>query len=619
MKPEEFIQQTKEKFGEQHTKDGRLIRDMNDKELLKMVLTRYPGERANIIGLENYLSEDEQKKLPPQTQAEKTLGERFKELGSRTAAKTAAGWTGAVTKAKKRVTEAAEEFSEAPDGSTLEGQIERTSALLKGGAGAAAAGVDAIFAPLTAVVQQVLESTGADKKISEIPAVQDIAKWAQENPEQAQILGDTFTIATAGLGQKIGAKALATDVGELSKSVGDEIGDTIMNVDARAGGIRFATPPEGTGGGITGKIADVIERAKLSSSKKNLNPQTAISAQRLQEKGGFEGVGAAKRPDLVKNYDKYFKQEQEFKADAKKDTAMGLVGEDIGKSFDAVIKMRQEVGKKMGDELKKIGGTKTNVEDTFKKFEADLFENESLVYDAQTGKLTPTTGQPRMTAEDIGLLEKFIADLNKLGTEPTIADLDAFMKRVPQELDVAKAAKNITTVTNGERLVKNYLAQLRKQFDPEATKNPALTDYYAARSAYSDLSSFVDEGIGYLGKKSQTGDYVKDASIAKSAVQSILNNGKKDWLIELENLTGYPALDESVLALQAMKDAGNFRGSSLLDLLSEEVDTIPTPTGITSRVLRWAYDKGADKFKGTPDEQTRRFLQALDEGEIEPD
>lgn len=55
---EEFILGIKEQSGDQMTRDGKLIRDMDDKELMKRMLERYPGERENIIDIDEYLGEE---------------------------------------------------------------------------------------------------------------------------------------------------------------------------------------------------------------------------------------------------------------------------------------------------------------------------------------------------------------------------------------------------------------------------------------------------------------------------------------------------------------------------------------------------------------------------------
>ena len=54
---EEFILDVKTKAGDQRTKDGRLIRDIDDKELMKKMLERYPGERENIVDIDDIIGQ----------------------------------------------------------------------------------------------------------------------------------------------------------------------------------------------------------------------------------------------------------------------------------------------------------------------------------------------------------------------------------------------------------------------------------------------------------------------------------------------------------------------------------------------------------------------------------
>jgi len=85
----------------------------------------------------------------------------------------------------------------------------------------------------------------------------------------------------------------------------------------------------------------------------------------------------------------------------------------------------------------------------------------------------------------------------------------------------------------------------------------------------------------------------------------------------LEGLTGYPALDESVLALQAMKDAGNFRGLSLLEVINE--GKVPmTKYGIAGKVAEFMVEKGKQLILGSEAEQTRAFLKSLEDELIKP-
>jgi hypothetical protein len=85
--------------------------------------------------------------------------------------------------------------------------------------------------------------------------------------------------------------------------------------------------------------------------------------------------------------------------------------------------------------------------------------------------------------------------------------------------------------------------------------------------------------------------------------------------MKLEALTGYPALDESTLSLQAMKDSGDFKGNSLLDLLTEHTKGgVPvTPSGLTDKVLGFLGSKAKGMIAGQPVDRTRAFLKELND------
>ena len=392
-----------------------------------------------------------------------------------------------------------------------------------------------------------------------------------------------------------------------------------------------------------GKVSDVLNKLRpsnligktknyLTRSNTADNVETSIerltNTTELSNKSGEKLFVTNETPELVKveikksgytqeskynplrAYDDFYEQEVRFKKDIKQDTAISKVGEQIGDSYDRVIKQRTETGKRMGEELKKIGNIRTDIAASFENFEKELADN-GLAYDIDSKSLKRTRTS-KVTSEDRDLIQDYVEELNKLGSELTVAELDAFLSRIPKELDVFKRAKNITSVTNGERIIKSHLRELREVFNPK--KDKRFTNYYAFRKDYAALSDFLDEGARFLGGKSQSGDYVKDASIAKSAVQSILNQGKKDWLLKLEELTGYPVLDESVLALQAMKDAGNFRGRSLLELLTEQQGVPTSAGGLTQKALQSGVDFLGRRFVGSSRDQTRRVIMEIMQG-----
>ncbi len=330
----------------------------------------------------------------------------------------------------------------------------------------------------------------------------------------------------------------------------------------------------------------------------NINPQIKASAQRLQTQY---------KVDPVSTYDNFYRQEQQFKNDAKADTALGVVGERTGNAFDKVIAQRRLTGEILSEELAKVGNIKVGITPVFDNLNSSITK-EGLVYDSKMGSIRPTKNQTKMSTSDVDMLSLYANELGQLGQNPSISQIDGFLSRISNDLDIYKSKNNITGTTNGERIIKGSLFQIREQLSKAADSNSNLADYAKARKTYSELTDFLDEGSSYLGQKTQSGDYARDASLTKSSVQSILNNGKKDWLMKLEDLTGYPALDESILAIQAMKDSGNFRANSLLETLTSG-GGIPTPSGIADKVFGWVANKVGEVIKGSPYEQTKSFLQ----------
>lgn len=435
-----------------------------------------------------------------------------------------------------------------------------------------------------------------------------IAEIAAANPDIEKDLDNILTIGLSSIGQRA-AKGTAPkgqpDIMSIPiRQVPGRVKANIAAFGEIPGAVaRAAITAKDIG---TGKVSEIIGNAQNYVARKNAPENLAASVDRLATTVTKDKKGQTIRRDPLKTYDEFYDQEQKFKTDAKQDTAISVVGERMGDAYESVVRMRRAAGAKMSDEMKIAGDKKVDISNGFTTIEGEL-ANSGLRYDAETGTLFRTKTS-KVTTQDRRIVQKYFDELSQLGTNPTAAELDAFLSRIPAELDVYKQKNNITSVTNGERIVKQNLQELGKSLTPET--DPAFAGYAQAKKDYATLSGFLDEGASYLGKKTQSGDYAKDASMAKSAVQSVLNNGKKDWMLKLEDLTGYPALDEAVLAIQAMKDAGNFRGNSLLELLTpKEAPSVPTSKGqIIMRAANKAVEVAERKMSGTPREQTRRFM-----------
>jgi hypothetical protein len=516
-------------------------------------------------------------------------------------------YNGARQKIAGAVTTAADRLSRdnATGDTSLPSELKKAGHVVEGGLGAAAGGVQAIFAPLSAAFQKGADATGIHpvEAAMNTDAGKAFASWAAAHPEAATNLQDALTVGTAGLSEGATGTLGATDVGatvNAAKTAVTENAPALIDSAKNAVKESFTRTPQvdaATGAGATEALSGL--RTKISEG--NVAPNLASSVDRLGQTGD-----AAHDP--LSAYDNYFEQEQKFKADGKEDTALGLVGQKIGDSYDQVAKIRQAAGKTMSDEMSRVGDTKLDVSAHDAPLEQELSDNGVSI--GEDGKLE-TSRTSKITDQDKNLLQDYVAKLRELGPNPTAAELDAFLSRTPEELDVFKQQNNITKVTNGERIVKSNLRDLASELSSK--NNPEFATYAQAKSDYASLSKFLDEGSKHLGAKTQSGDFARDASVAKSSVQSILNGGKKDWLLKLEKLTGFPAIDHSMVALQAMKDAGNFRGNSLLELLSpESKGNIPlSKHGIIGKGIDAGLNAGKKALVGTPQEQTRRIIQSI--------
>lgn len=427
---------------------------------------------------------------------------------------------------------------------------------------------------------------------------QKVSDFSQKHPEAARDLGALINIGSivpeGGAADAAGESAMNTAKGAVEK---------VSNIPKAVEDAKIAA----SSGGRIPTLEKAAERVNSLPTKKTKVADSEGSAIPMKQ-----GIGKSTIENPASLHEQYYNQEKKALADTKEDTALGSVGSDMGKAFDRVVALKQKVGSSMGEELKKVGGVATNISKANDKIFSELEEN-GLKYNPKTKTLTALKrgAQIPVTTSDKNLLKTYLNGVKKLGATPTVKNLDSFLKRVPDDIKVYKAKNSIMGTTNGERIIKNHLKELRNQFDP-AISGKELTTYNTARKQYSKLSKFVEEGIPFLGKKTSAGDFAKDASIVKSSVQSVLNNGKKDWLLRLEELTGEPILDKATLALQAMKDAGDYRGESLLNLMSEGGKEIPvTPHGITSKIISAGVTKAKNAALGSPFEQTQRYLKSL--------
>jgi len=374
-----------------------------------------------------------------------------------------------------------------------------------------------------------------------------------------------------------------------------------------------AATPKAASNSVIEQTRSLRENLQSFAGERGVDPQFGASAARLVEPVTVTGApflsGVAGRQNNVADvYDGYFAQAQSHIADAKLDPPLSQVGEDVGQAFDSVIEQQRAVGALLGEELRKVGGLRVSIDKAVENAIA-MMDESGLSFNSRTKQFNSFQGN-KFADSEIEMLTEFFAKTRMLGNAPTVRDIDNFISTQRSTLLFTKGSTGVPQVTNAERIINTTLHNLRESLSPEVSGIQQLGRYFDINKSYSELKDFTTEGSKMLGKVTQSGDYAKDASILKSSVQSMLNSGKKDWLLRLEELTGYPALDYSVLALQAMKDAGDYKGLSLLQAIKDQ--GVPTSKeGFVGAIIDKAADTGKRVVLGAPEEQTRAYLRSL--------
>ena len=435
---------------------------------------------------------------------------------------------------------------------------------------------------------------GRDTEIRDLSKAEDIKKISGDALSTlATVAPGGASLKGASLGTKVvqGAK-IGAGVGALagagqSMQDGDNLGDVAKETfTGGAVGLAVGGALPVVSAGIkkgaeitkksTGKIFTTTKDSIGSIKYNHINPQVSQSATRLAEN----------KIEPNKLYSQFKNAQEVATLDVKKPSALEIVGNDIGDAFDDVVAKRKEVGKLVGAELQKIGNTKMQIDEVVSPYAKNIMGEFKKV---ATGK------QSKFSTDEIEMLSKFDLELKTLGKNPTADDIGNFLTRIRSEINSLKGKKNIMGVTNADRLMTEVTANLNKKL---AENFPA---YASAKSEYARLSDLLEEGVGYLGKKTISGDYKKETSIVKSSLNSILNGGKKDFLVQLEKETNKPILDKAVVAGQVMKDLGDARGESLLQKLTDESIK---GKGYKQIAVEWL----GDKVLGDESSRTKNYL-----------
>lgn len=495
--------------------------------------------------------------------------------------------------------------------------IDTISGVLNAGKGAVEKGIGAVTGkPVQDESTQTFDALAQAMK-DRYGSVENAARTATNDP---------FGFGSDIMGIITGGAGLAGKTAKLAKMV-ETVGGTsrdILTAPARAAGDQASKIL----GPIPGKLAAPLTEA---ISNEHVDPQLVNSASRLNQKAvTLSPDGEVAHPGALPTYNKFYDQASKHVGDVAQNNPIDeyLVPKVSDAISNKVIPMRQAAGETMGSEMARLGDTKVDITPTLADFESSLREraNLSIIKGTKDGeytigkngfpKLTPpaesdgvvrsTTEQSKLDAGDKAFVSNYVTQLNGLGNTPSAANIEAFEAR--NRAVIQKALDGGTINRNVAAIVKNHASSMLDMLKPDV--NPEFAKYAEARKTYAQLSSFLEQGDKKLGDPSVLGNPTRLTSTLKSAIKSIHSTGNKDWLNKLEELTGYPALDETTLASQAMDDAGDVKGKSLLSAFSEK--GIPSsPSGLVGKMVKFGLEKTKEKIVGNPSQQTKRVLSGL--------
>lgn len=251
-------------------------------------------------------------------------------------------------------------------------------------------------------------------------------------------------------------------------------------------------------------------------------------------------------------YNNMLKKAKQFKED-RRDTfsPLEVVGKRTDKALEDVNNLRKIAGKTMSDIESQYQKQLVDVKGT----RLENFVNEYLGGSNKFGR----------KMKDTTLVDNFASDYDKLAQNPNVKDVLDFTRSWTKELEDLKDGfgafkenkRTYTLIEGALSDIKNGARNLISKDSPE---------YSDALSKYRLTSQIREESNRLLGKEGLLGDTLKGGAAAKRAVQSASDQGARQFYNVLKKVTGYDGLKEADIALQAMKDVGDYQGLSLLEI-----------------------------------------------------
>lgn len=270
MRPEEYAIEIKTKFGDTVTSDGRKIRDLDDRELVRKMITRYPGEKEKIVGVDEFLGGEmppEPPKTPQQAQAETAYKGALEKFGA-----------GLMDRFRERDANVKEHMRATDAGEqNIASEFLQKSGEVAGFVGDV--GFEAVKALLPDDIKKGIKDTLAGVASSETAQglMESYDAWKTQNPELAENVEASFNIATVIPGVGAGAKAVQKGV----KAGTEAVEQVAKAVPGAVEGAR------GVAAGLSEKLAPNLGKEAMDIAV--IGPQGKKATVSSLEKSGRPG------------------------------------------------------------------------------------------------------------------------------------------------------------------------------------------------------------------------------------------------------------------------------------------------------------------------------------------
>lgn len=402
-------------------------------------------------------------------------------------------------------------------------------------------------------------------------------------------------VKTAGTAVKLAQKVAKT---------GYNMATLTTDMVTSAGKVATRVGTEAPVGSPMRKVAEdffkpTADEATLTSLNPFLVDKTKVSIPIGDNKYIVKEIGkdtitaeekALVKADILNRYETYYQKSKEFMKDPERSagyTSIDTVGQNIDKYVDVANKIRRETGKRMGEIEKNAKDLNVDLTNT-----GSLQEFVNTVADMKGA--TRFAGAEKLSPE----MKTFLKDLNTLQQKgASVKNVLNFTRDWSNKLEDLKDnfggfTKDKRTLTNIERMVGDIKNQARNTLSEQDATYRELVD------TYRQTSQLREEANRLLGKDGMYGDTVRGASTAKRAVKSVSDAGSRQFLLKLKELTGYDGMADARIALQAMEDAGDFKGLSLLEILKDG------KKGVVSNAVEYA----GEKIKGTNKSRVQNYI-----------